>query len=658
MTIRAKLLASAVVSTALVVVVGSIGALNRRAVDQGLRSVEQDSLPLVKALEDVRFAGLRIVSSTSEYVLIRTLHSTTHGANEPAPERSSTAPDRDADQPRSPAAESGRDDDGVEEEARLRQSGVQAYTAAVETLDRLASHNTPRLDLDDLHRTGAELLATSSTLLDLAHRGATSEQLLESKELFERQEVAFLASVDRDIQQAADSLNERSSGVRARVTRDYQVSIVALVVASGLALIIGLQVAAAIRRPLALLERASHDIAAGRYGVTLPASSPDEIGAVARAFGSMVDTLGRTTVSKAFVDDIVASIPDGVLVIDTAHRVVRTNPAFVALIGASHEQQVIGRHVDALVPALRHLDSHDRMMTSVMTPSGEVVSVAVTVSPLADTPDASAGYVCLVQDIRDRLAAERALIEAKNQAEAGVRAKSDFLATMSHELRTPLNAIIGYAELLQDEAASRLTPSDQTDLGRIRSSGLLLLGLVNQVLDLAKMEAGKADLVPGLVAPGPLLDEVAGLVGPMLSPQTTLVVEVAPDLAALTTDGEKLRQVLLNLTSNACKFTKAGHVRLTARPRSWLDGHAIEFEVADTGIGMPAEFMQRLFTPFAQAHGSAAGRFNGTGLGMAIAKRLTDLLGATLTVRSTEGRGTVISLLVPAEPRPIDRVAA
>ncbi|MFN8061098.1 MAG: ATP-binding protein [Vicinamibacterales bacterium] len=659
MSIRTRLLVSALVSTALVVVVGSIGALSRRAVDQELRQVEQESLPLVEALEDVRFAGLRIVASTSEYVLIRTLNVAAHSAPKPGvPEPWSAARDSDADERSGAPGEAEADADAVGEEARLRQSGVRAYTAAVDVLDRLANRGAQHLDFEDLRQRGSGLLAASGVLLELSDHRADSDRLLEAKEVFEEREQLFLACVDRKIQRASEGLNQRSTAVRDRVARDYRLSVVALVLASGFALVMGLRVASAVRRPLDMLKRASDDIAAGRHTVSLPSSSPDEVGAVARAFGEMVDTLGRTTVSKAFVDDIVASIPDGVLVIDAERRVVRANPALVTLLGATHEQALVGRAVDELIPALRELDGIGGLITSVATAHGDIVSVSVSASVMTTTSAGHAGYVCLVQDIRERLAVERALTQAKEQAEAGVRVKSEFLATMSHELRTPLNAIIGYAELLQDEAAARLAYTHRTDLERIRSSGLLLLELVNQVLDLAKMEAGKLQVNPGSVDPGALVDQVATIISPMLSPNTALRVDVSPDLATLTTDGEKLRQVLLNLGSNACKFTKAGHVQLTARSRPGAGGSAVEFEVIDTGIGMSPEFLQQIFTPFSQAHGSPTGKYSGSGLGMAIAKRLSDALGATLTVRSTLGVGTEMSLVMPTQPHPLKRVAA
>jgi signal transduction histidine kinase len=249
---------------------------------------------------------------------------------------------------------------------------------------------------------------------------------------------------------------------------------------------------------------------------------------------------------------------------------------------------------------------------------------------------------------------EHALTEARDEAEAGMRAKADFLATMSHELRTPLNAVIGYAELLIDEAAPRLADGDRRDLERIRTSGRMLLDLVDQVLDLARLDAGRAELRNESVDPGPLLRDVAEMVRPMLSGDTVLAVTVDADLPALLTDRGKLRQVLLNLSSNACKFTMRGQVTLGAARAPG----GVEFRVADTGIGMSAEFLQQLFTPFTQARTGPQGRFSGSGLGLAISKRLGDLLGATLRVQSASGTGTTFTLAVPVRHADATREAA
>ena len=622
MTIRQTLAVSAVVSTALVVVAGSIGTLNRRAVEHELQAVEQESLPLVKALEDMRFAGLRIVASTSEYVLLHTVS------------------DRLAH------ATSGEED--------LRAAGVRRFGEALERLRRLESGRSVGGDGGPLVGTGLALIDGSRRLMDASTGHVSAEELLEAKERFEAEEQAFLAVVDGDIAHAAAGLHQRSIAVRERVARDYRTSVVVLVLAGLLALGVGWHVARRVGRPLDLLRGATERLGAGETCGLLPVDATDEIGDVARAFDRMAVTLGSTTVSKAFVDDIVASIPDGLVVTDSARRIVRTNAACLDLLGLPDEHRVIGRPLDDVLPGLAPV-AGTRTAAVIDLHAGDAARpVAVSVSPVTGgTGDR--GFVCLVQDIGERLAVERALTDARDQAEAGMRAKADFLATMSHELRTPLNAVIGYAELLIDDAGPRLAESDRRDLERIRTSGRMLLDLVNQVLDLARLDAGRAELRPEPVDPGALLREVAEMVRPMLTGDTVLAVAADAGLPDVVTDRGKLRQVLLNLSSNACKFTAHGQVTLSAT-RAPAGG--VEFRVADTGVGMSPEFLQQLFTPFTQARTGPQGRFAGSGLGLAISKRLGDLLGATLHVQSAAGAGTTFVLGVPGRRDQTARQAA
>jgi signal transduction histidine kinase/HAMP domain-containing protein len=622
MTIRQTLVVSTVVSTSLVIVAGSIGSLNRRAVEHDLQAVEQESLPMVKALEDMRFAGLRIVASTSEYVLLHTV--------------------------------SDRRAHATTGEVELRETGVRLFTQALERLRRLDAGRAVAADGGPLVSAGQALISGSRRLMDASLGHVDADALLDVKERFEAEEQAFLALVDREIAHAAAGLHERSTAVRERVVRDYRTSAVVLVLAGLLALGVGWHVARRVGRPLDLLRGATERLGAGESFGRLPVEASDEIGDVARAFDRMAATLGSTTVSKAFVDDIVASIPDGLVVTDSARRIVRTNRAFVDLLRLPDDRRLTGRALDDVLPGLSPVAGTRTAAVIDLRAGDAVVPVAVAVSPVAGD-GGDRGFVCLVQDIGERLAVERALTEARDEAEAGMRAKADFLATMSHELRTPLNAVIGYAELLIDEAGPRLAESDRRDLERIRTSGRMLLDLVNQVLDLARLDAGRAELRPESVDPGPLLRDVAEMVRPMLGGDTVLTVAVDADLPALVTDRGKLRQVLLNLSSNACKFTTRGQVTLGAA-RAPAGG--VEFRVSDTGIGMSAEFLQQLFTPFTQARTGPQGRFSGSGLGLAISKRLGDLLGATLRVQSASGTGTTFTLAVPARHVDATRHAA
>jgi signal transduction histidine kinase len=227
--------------------------------------------------------------------------------------------------------------------------------------------------------------------------------------------------------------------------------------------------------------------------------------------------------------------------------------------------------------------------------------------------------------------------------------KSQFLSSMSHELRTPLNAIIGLTDMLVANAARFSTEKALEPLKRIHKAGIHLLGLINQVLDLSKIEAGKLELAPESVNLMPLIDEVIGTARQLAEQNKNRLVVDAPDnLGALTVDPMRLRQILLNLLSNACKFTKQGEVKL--RARKLVDGRGwIELAVADSGIGMTAEQLGKLFQEFTQADASTAQRFGGTGLGLAISRKLARIMGGDVTVTSEPGRGSVFTVRLPAD---------
>jgi signal transduction histidine kinase len=239
--------------------------------------------------------------------------------------------------------------------------------------------------------------------------------------------------------------------------------------------------------------------------------------------------------------------------------------------------------------------------------------------------------------------------DKSRQLEAASRHKSQFLASMSHELRTPLNAIIGLAEMMHSNASRFGTQQAQEPLRRVHNAATHLLGLINQVLDLSKIEAGKLELDPATVKLVPLIDEVVGTARSLAEQnQNRLVVEAPDDLGALTVDPLRLRQILLNLLSNACKFTKQGEVALRARRhvngRGWID-----LTVSDTGIGMTAEQQRKLFEEFAQGEASTAQRFGGTGLGLAIARKLARMMGGDVTVTSEHGKGSSFTVRLPGE---------
>jgi two-component system, NtrC family, sensor kinase len=264
------------------------------------------------------------------------------------------------------------------------------------------------------------------------------------------------------------------------------------------------------------------------------------------------------------------------------------------------------------------------------------------VSTFADQAAIAIENVRLFDEIQDK---SRQLAEASDR-------KSQFLASMSHELRTPLNAIIGLTEMMVTNAARFGTEKALEPLRRVNAAGTHLLSLINEVLDLSKIEAGKLDLNSEPIHLARLIDEVIGTAGQLAEKnKNRLIVEAQENVVALTADPMRLKQILLNLLSNACKFTKEGEV--TLRVRKVADGRGwVELAVADTGIGLTAEQQAKLFQDFTQADSLTARRYGGTGLGLALSRKLARMMGGDVTVASEPGKGSVFTVRLPASDSP------
>ncbi len=367
-------------------------------------------------------------------------------------------------------------------------------------------------------------------------------------------------------------------------------------------------------------------------------------------------------------DAVLEHMGDAVLVLDDERRIVDANPAALRLIGRPISE-VMGLMVSDLLPGQERLIARFRDLSTVATE----ISVDrgrgqerydLRISPVSDRRGRVTGRVIVLRDIGAQKRFEAELQQAKEDAEAASRAKSVFLANMSHELRTPLNAIIGYSEMVEEELVGSERDDLLPDLRKITGSGRHLLALISDLLDLSKIEAGKMELELDWVELLPLLLEVAATVEPLLHQRgNSLELRIAPDLGALHADPTRLRQVLLNLLSNAVKFTEDGTVTLRARRDDGQpttdDGEdvvvvhlsSVVFEVCDTGIGISAEQLERLFQPFTQADASTTRRYGGTGLGLAISRHFCRMMGGDIVATSVLGQGSTFTVRLPAGVR-------
>jgi PAS domain S-box-containing protein len=293
---------------------------------------------------------------------------------------------------------------------------------------------------------------------------------------------------------------------------------------------------------------------------------------------------------------------------------------------------------------------------------GSIIWISENAREVRDDDDNLLYYEGIVKDITDRKQAAEELFKAKEAAEAASRAKSQFLANMSHELRTPLNAIIGYSEMLQEDSQDMGYDDLIPDLEKICGAGKHLLGLINDILDISKIEAGRMDLYLETFCIPNLIDEVEATIQPLIEKNSnTLIVNYPDDLEGMCADQTKVRQTLLNLLSNASKFTKEGTITLTVEKKD--EGSRIKdkneasfifepssfilFTVSDTGIGMTEEQTAKLFQPFTQADASTTRKYGGTGLGLAISRRFCQMMGGDIRAESTLGQGSTFTVYLP-----------
>jgi len=373
-----------------------------------------------------------------------------------------------------------------------------------------------------------------------------------------------------------------------------------------------------------------------------------------------VVVLQRQALLEQRYQNLVENANDIIFTVDRSDRLTSLNKAGERILGYARKEAE-GLPLAQLVPLEWKKKAEEALHSVSLGQSNpvrewEIVSMEGRRTPVEVSLQAirkggrRVGLLGIARDISDRKRAEEEMLRAKEAAEAANRAKSEFVANMSHELRTPLNAVIGYSEILQEVAEERGEQDLLPDLRRIRLAGKHLLGMINDVLDLAKIEAGKVQLCIETVAVLPIVHDVIGTIRALVEKNgNKLEVACDPALGEMRADQTRVRQVLFNLLSNACKFTEHGLIRLEVKRERNDGAEWIVFRVADSGIGMSPAQVTRLYRPFVQADASTTRKYGGTGLGLTISQQFCQMMGGSLSVESELGKGSTFSIRLPAD---------
>jgi signal transduction histidine kinase/DNA-binding response OmpR family regulator/HAMP domain-containing protein len=426
-------------------------------------------------------------------------------------------------------------------------------------------------------------------------------------------------------------------------------------------------VLASILGPLNRVVDAIRGITAGDLDTELPAPASDEIGAMARTLALFRESVvARSKIAtenehqRNVLETALSAISEGFVLFDKEDRLALCNDKFKELYPALTDLTVPGTPFANIIQAVVDRNLVDlgnisgeqwlaERMDQHRNPVGFVeYRYGSSWTRISERRTADGGTVAIYTDITELKQRQVELEGAMVQAKAASRTKSAFLANMSHELRTPLNAIIGITEMVMEDV-SEAGDREQTDrLVRVHRAGHHLLHLINEILDLSKIEAGKLELEYMNVDVESLIREVVGTAEPLAAKNgNRLQFDYGPALGKWITDPLRLQQIVLNLLSNACKFTTNGTITVSTRRDRIITGEELCIGVSDTGIGMTSEQLDRLFQEFSQADSGTTRKYGGTGLGLAISQRLCRMLGGEITVKSSQGVEDEPGVLVP-----------
>ncbi|MDF2366812.1 response regulator [Sneathiella sp.] len=494
-----------------------------------------------------------------------------------------------------------------------------------------------------------------------------------------------IQTIDGHLSSIVDELEAesrvRSSAGLASARDAVSLSHIIIIVGALIGLLLTFLVLRSIRTPLSRIVTAMRAITKGDLTAEVPPAGRDEIGEMAKTLSLFRDSLierdrlaaeweeaqaeARNAQEKLLV--AIEAVTDAFALYDTEDRLVIANSKYSEMyeyLGLSIEkgiryETIISAAVDKKMIVAAQENSDQWLKERIerhRNPTGPYEHLRADGKWLRinEQKTADGGVVGVFTDITEAKARETELgemvdrlAEARDVAMKATQTKSQFLANMSHELRTPLNAVIGITEMLEEDAIEDEDEDMIEPLQRISRAGKHLLKLINDILDLSKIEAGKMELHVESFDLAAVVRDCVDMAGPLATPNNnTIDVSLPDDLPSMTSDVTRVRQVVFNLLSNACKFTENGTIGISV---SRAAGDIIKIDVSDTGIGMSPEQLERLFSDFSQADSSTTRKYGGTGLGLAISQRFCRMMGGDVTVESTPGTGSVFRVSLPRQ---------
>jgi signal transduction histidine kinase/CheY-like chemotaxis protein/HAMP domain-containing protein len=483
--------------------------------------------------------------------------------------------------------------------------------------------------------------------------------------------------VDELLTSLINELRDELTAEREQIIADVTSATRGTLIADLLILAIGILLTFAILRsisaPLRHLVGAIDGLNAGNLSVPIPPPGRDEIGAMARTLALFRDSLGERNrleaeaeAQRKTIGTALATISEGFVLYDAEDRIAQFNDQFRAIYpglsdvikpGTTFRQildAVVSRSLIDLGNRAPQEWIAERMALRARSDGFAEYKYGDRYIRISERRIHGGGMVAVYSDITELKQHNLELEQARELSEVANQTKSQFLANMSHELRTPLNAIIGYSEILQEDMTDSGQEQLVPDLKKIEGAGRHLLGLINDILDLSKVEAGKMEVFIEEVDMASLLEEVRAIISPLIVKNgNALEVRLGNQIGSMRTDRTKVKQSLLNVLSNANKFTDRGKLTVIVERLA----SSVQITISDTGIGMSEEQLGRLFQAFSQADASTTKKFGGTGLGLAITRHFCRLLGGDITVSSRVGEGSTFRIVLPDQPAQPDQAA-